>query len=207
MNFFTVLIFTLNFYSYGNDKILQVPLEYNTHELKIADSEISKRIFKTLPNKHYEASLVGELLIKNHRYFYCVREPDGEYNCYLYLNFKYDGSLGNFEVDHNYGLGSLVEFYGSKSILKDKAELNIKDNFIELYMEGKIAKKLYEKTDLGVVSFKRINDVDIEIRVGRQIKCLKSYDPNKKSFEAYGCKMKIAIDPNQQKDIFIPNLN
>lgn len=186
---------------------MQVPLEYNAHEIRIADSEISKKIFKTLPNVHYEASLVGEMLIKNHRYFYCVREPDGEFNCYLYLNFKFDGSLGNFEVDHNYGVGSLVEFYGSNSIIKDKAELDIKDNFIELYMEGTLAKKLFEKNDLGVVSYKRINEVDIEVRVGRQIKCLKSYDPNKKSFEAYACKMKVAINPQQQNDSLTPIVN
>lgn len=192
---YKLLLFFIAFNGFSSEQFFQVPVEYNAHEVRIANSDISKRIFRILPKKHYEASLVGEMLIKNHRYFYCVREPDGEFNCYLYLNYKYDGSLGNFEIDHNYGVGSLVEFYEKKTIIKDAAEFAIKDNFIELYLEGEIAKKLYEKTDLGVVSYKRVHDVDIEIRAGQHVKCLKSYDPSKNSFEVYACKMKIAIDP------------
>lgn len=191
----------------ASNEFFQVPVEYNAHEIKIADSDLSRKIFRTLPGSKHQAVLAPELLIKNHRYFYCTREPEGEYNCYVYLNFNYDGALANFENDTDYGLGSLTEYYGQKTVLKDKAQLNFDDDYIELYMEGEIAKKLFEKSDLGETSYKRVHEVDIEFRIGRHIKCLKSYDPNKSSFEAYGCKVKIPIDPNKKKIEFTPNLN
>lgn len=167
---------------------------YKAHEFTVSDSNTAKKIFLSLPNHSYSASMVNELLIKNHKYFYCVREPDGQFLCHLYLNFKYNGEFQNFEKDHDYGVGSLVEFT-SGEVVKGISNIEISKDYMTMSFEGLMAKKIYSKLDLSHVSYKRVNETDIEIRSGRHIRCANIYTPNSQIKESHTCKIMVPLDP------------
>lgn len=186
--------------------ISQVDISYRAHEIKIEDSKINRQIFIALPWSVVHGTMVDDLLIKNHRYFYCTREPDGIFNCYLYLNKNFDGEFENFEKDHNYGEGSISE-YMSNEKLSDRAKIKIDNKFIQLTFDGHIAKKIYNKIDLANYRYGRKGGVDYEMRIGRHIKCLGAENLEGVRSEYFSCKMKIPIRPIQNEEEKIDQSN
>ncbi|EQC45457.1 hypothetical protein [Bacteriovorax sp. Seq25_V] len=170
-------------------------IEYQAHQLTVTDSTIAKKIFLKLPGHFYHAGLAPELLIKNHRYFYCTREPDGKFSCNIYLNFKYNGELSSFEKDLDYGLGSMTE-YLSEDKIAGVGEVKLAGNYIDIYYEGELAKKVFSKMDLAKTDYKRKSGTDYEIRSGRHTRCVSLYADK----EVFSCRMRLPIDPNKKKE-------
>ncbi len=178
-----------------DESFIGTKIEYQAHQITITDSSIAKKIFLKLPGQFLNASLAPELLIKNHRYFYCTREPEGKYFCNIYLNFKYNGELSSFEKDPDYGLGSMTEYLSGNKI-EGIGEVKFEGNYIDIYYEGELAKKVFSKLDLAKTDYKRKNGTDYEIRSGRHTRCVSLYADH----EVFSCRMRLPINPRKKKE-------
>lgn len=179
----------------SSNAISGVKIIAHASELSIVDQEVAKAIFRRLPVKRANADLVHGLIFKNDKHIFCVREPDRIYHCHFYIKNLGEGELSSYWSDHDYGKGSLMEYLKLEP-QKGVAKLEVVDNRLHLYTEGKIAKYLYERLDLAKVSYHQREDgIRYEKRIGRKMKCIRA-EAEKQDIHA--CRVFIPMGPEKK---------
>ena len=136
----TFLIFPLTLHSQT--------MEWKGNELTFGPLGISRFIAQSLPEEWKPSSLVGGLYFKNHRYFFCRREPDGNVFCHLYLNSAH-GDLQRIDRDPDYGQGNLINFANDLQVSKkkrtSKVKLTLVDEVFYIEFSGHLARRFIER--------------------------------------------------------------
>lgn len=198
----TLVVFAvfLTFRTFGTE-ISGIDISSHVNEFTVTNSKYAREIFLGLPVKNTYADLVHGLVFRYHKYFFCVREPNHQFHCHLYMNGKGEGELSSYNSDTDFGKGTISEFLGTTKA-NGKAKISYDNNILKIKFDGKLAERFWQKLDLIVESFHTIGNKKYEVRKGKHLSC---YIEKGMKKDTYRCQFNVTIKANSIDNIQINN--
>lgn len=185
----------LTFKTFGSE-VKDITISSHVNEFSIMDSKYAREIFLGLPVSNSPSTVVGGRIFRFHKYFFCVREPDHNFHCHLYLNEQGQGTLSAYDTDTDFGKGSVVEFLTTMKA-NGKAAISYDNNTLRINFNGKLAARFWQKLDLVQDSYHNINGKKYELRSGKHLNC---YFHSSEKVDVYKCQFNVPIKPSRPAD-------